>query len=241
MEKYALLFSGKTERRHVYDLERLYRSLTNIHKFKCENIFILLSDCTISYEYDQQDMPLKYLDDTEYTMQVSDAGNLEGFDRTIAKLKKLLESEDLLFVHTNGHGGETDSSKGYPVQSTLWTASNSDSIPADYFWKQLQSLPHIKTLLIMMAQCHSGGFLEPIKDYGKALNIAFSCATTKEGLSIGGTEGNPFATNWIEKITKSPFVSCYEAHRYAADKTHKQDRPLFIDSPEGCGKEVGLR
>jgi len=235
MVKYALLFSGRTEYRHLCDIETLYRVLINVHQFKTEHIYILLSDGSISYEYDQQDSSLRYIDGTEYTLRISDSGTKIGFKRTIEQLKSCLKDDDLLFIHTNGHGGYSSSK-----ESTLWSAFTAPSITASYFGIQLQTLPKITVLLIMMAQCYSGGFSKAVINNAQAHYISFSCACTKTGLSIGGTEGNPFAMNWIQAMSNSYSISHWHAYKYARQNTDMQDQPIFIDLPSKSGRKIGL-
>ena len=48
-ERYAILFSGMSNRRHTNDLEFLYRTLVDIYKFKEENICVLNENGSIHH------------------------------------------------------------------------------------------------------------------------------------------------------------------------------------------------
>jgi hypothetical protein len=66
-----------------------------------------------------------------------------------------LKADDLLLIHTNNHGGHNG------TESYLCTYSGPDYLASDFAAK-LGKLPKFNCLMVMMEQCHSGGFNAPI-------------------------------------------------------------------------------
>jgi hypothetical protein len=175
---------------------------------------------------------------------VNGAGTKQAFENALDALKPKLNAEDLLLIHTNNHGGHNG------TQSYLCTYSGVDYMASD-FANKLNELPAIADLMVMMEQCHSGGFNDLIIEKSTAERITFSGACTEGKNSIGGADFDPFARDWIAALAGSdPYgstllsdpdydnsgkISAREAFAYADDIHNAYDSPVY----SAFGKDAG--
>jgi hypothetical protein len=195
-ERYAILFSGMSNNRHLNDLEFIYRSLTDLYQFSPSHIHVLNYDGTINYSGAPHPVEKWPGDDTAYKMKVNMKGNKSLLNKIIAQLAGELKKRDLLLIHVNNHGGGPPSD----TESNICCYPDWDSYPASDFGAKLKTLPQFASLIIMMEQCHSGGFIKPVLKNSPAerTHIAAACAENKS--SIGGPDFDPFARDWISGI-----------------------------------------
>jgi hypothetical protein len=106
-KRYAILFAGKANLRHVNDLEFLYRTLRDVYDVPSDQIYVLNYDGTINCADISGPLRIWPGDGTPYTLQVRGAGTKTQFDSVIDELKQRLRPNDNLLLHTNGHGVET--------------------------------------------------------------------------------------------------------------------------------------
>ena len=191
--RYALLYSGASEKRHVNDLEFLYRSLISFN-YAPENIYVLNYDGTTKYSSPYEPTNIWPVDNTPYKMKVNASGTKSELNNVLDELKSRLKPQDFLLLHTNNHGdGPTEQQSN--KESSLITYSNPGTI-VDYsapeFVDKLSELPKFAQMIVVMEQCHSGGFGDLIIKNGPANEIA--CVSACNGLetSMGGKNFNPF-------------------------------------------------
>ena len=100
--RYAILYSGMSNLRHLNDLEFAYRMLIDRYGFDAKNIYALNYDGTLN----TQDGPGVSWpgDGTAYRIKVTGQGTRACFQDAIKDLKSKIKSHDLLFIHTNNHG-----------------------------------------------------------------------------------------------------------------------------------------
>jgi hypothetical protein len=155
-----------------------------------------------------------------------------------------LKTNDLLLIHTNNHGGHNG------TESYLCTYSGADYLASD-FANKLGTLPKFECLMVMMEQCHSGGFNSPILAKSTAAYTSVSSACEELNNSIGGADFDPFARDWIAAMTGStPYggalasnpdtdgtgkVSAMEAHNYADAVKDPYDTPVYSESSTAAG------
>lgn len=250
-ERYALLFSGMSNRRHVNDLEFMYRVLVDVYKFDRNKIIVLNENGTVHHAESWADGPNARWagNNTPYRMRVDGPGSKKVLIDTIRGLRDKIKSNDLLFIHTNNHGGRQNN------QSTLCTWPNWDSVTANEFANELAKIPEHRSLVVMMEQCHSGGFMQPILNKSKARRIHFSAACRADRSSIGGQNFDPFALDWIAAMNgKYPTsalrsradesydnrVSASEAFAYAKRHKDDYDTPVTGEYPSGIGRLLYL-
>ncbi len=235
-KRYALLFSGASNNRHTNDLEFLYRQLVDRFYFDEDNITVLNYDGSINYSGWPQPVTSWPGDGTGYTMPVHNAGTKQAFEDSLDALKLKLKQDDLLLIHTNNHGGHDG------TQSYLCTYSGPDYIASD-FANKISELPAFADLIVMMEQCHSGGFNDVVIESSTAERTTFTAACTEGKNSIGGPDFDPFACDWISALAGSdPYgsalisdpdydssgkISSREAFAYADDVHHSYDSPVY--------------
>jgi hypothetical protein len=248
-ERYAVLFSGASNNRHVNDLEFLYRSLIDVYEFPPNHIHVLNYDGTINYSGYPKPVTNWPGDNTPYRMPVHGQGTKAALETVLNNLKNVLERRDLLLIHTNNHGGHNG------TESYLCTYSGSSYTASD-FAEKLHELPEFNQLMVMMEQCHSGGFNAPIiaKSTANETSVASACREDKS--SIGGPEFDPFARDWISAVNGAdPYgnalafdpniigdsvIAASEAYNYADTIKDPYDTPVYNDTPVGCGDTMHL-
>jgi hypothetical protein len=105
--RYAILFSGMSNKRHLNDLEFLYRTLIDRYAFDQHNIYVLHYDGTLNTQDGvQTHWPG---DGTLYRIRITGEGTRSAFEAAINDLKGKIGHEDLLLIHSNNHGGYDNS------------------------------------------------------------------------------------------------------------------------------------
>lgn len=243
-QRYAVLFSGASNNRHTNDLEFLYRGLRDIYGFPAANIYVLNYDGNVNYSGNPKPVVNWPGDGTAYRMPLNGKGTKADLDSVLNTLKAKLKADDLLLVHTNNHGGHNG------TESYLCTYSGADYLASD-FASKLGTLPKFNCLIVMMEQCHSGGFNSPILSHSTAKYTSVSSACEELRSSIGGAHFDPFARDWISAmIGSTPYggalasnpdtdgtgkVSAKEAHNYADAVKDPYDTPVYSESSTMAG------
>lgn len=235
--RYAILYAGCTQARHLNDMEFAYRTLINQYGFHPANIYVLNYDGSRTvFDTALGNWPGN---NTPYTIKVTGKGTRAAFQTVFNQLAAKLTSEDLLFIHTNNHGDNFSEGLG----SFMCQFEHDDSDPtgdgdwipyyATEFAADLAVLPACRGLIVLMEQCNSGGFNAPILASSKAASTSVSSAATAAVSSYASTDGNwdVFAYEWIAAmngtypngaaLTSSPdtnhdgVVDAHEAYTYA--------------------------
>lgn len=254
-ERYAILFSGGSNNRHVNDIEFLYRTLIDKYGFNPANIYVLNHDGTINYNGEPQPVKNWPGDKTPYKMKVTGQGSRAAFQKTIATLTTKIQSDDLLFIHTNDHGaGPGDGVNDY----CLVTYDPNGWIPyyAQDFVLDLKILPPFAELMVMMEQCRSGGFILPLTSHSPASKTHVATAVQASDRSLGGDDFDPFAEDWIAGVAghypngdglaqpvdtnHDGLISATEAFTYANAVHHAGDTPTSSETPHGAGDSFFL-
>lgn len=241
--RYAVLFSGASNNRHTNDLEFLYRTLVDLYGFKPENIYVLNYDGTINYSGSPHPVTSWPGDNTPYRMPVHGKGTRTDIDAVIDEIKSRIKMPDLLFIHTNNHGGRS-------AESYLCVYSG-PSYGAQDFADKLATLPKFAHLMVMMEQCFSGGFLSPILAASPATHTSVAAACNETSSSIGGPHFDPFARDWIASMAghmpnggalsfdpdanHDSRVSAQEAFDYAKAVKDPYDTPVYNQSSATAG------
>jgi hypothetical protein len=199
-ERYAILYSGDSENRHVNDIEFLYRTLIDVYAFNPANIHVLNHDGTLNYDFGPKPVGNWPGDNTAYRMVVNGQGTRAALQNTLNTLATQIQPEDLLFIHTNNHGGgPCDGVADYCLcaydAANDWVAYLVNDFVAD-----LGVLPGFEVLMVMMEQCRSGGFINPIINNSPATWTHVATAVHANDYSLGGANFDPFAEDWIAGI-----------------------------------------
>lgn len=252
-ERYAILFSGNSSNRHVNDIEFLYRTLIDMYNFNPANIYVLNYDGTINYNRFPKPVRKWPGDNTPYRMVVNGKGTRDAFQATLATLAAQIRPEDLLFIHTNDHGA----GPGNGVNDYCLCTYDANEWVAYYvndFVSDLSALPRFNVLIVMMEQCRSGGFINPIINKTPALLTHVATAVQASDYSLGGTDFDPFAEDWIASIAgqypdgsglaqvvdtdSDGRISASEAFTYANAVHHPGDTPTSAEIPSGASTWV---
>jgi hypothetical protein len=113
---------------------------------------------------------------------------------------------DLLFIHTEGHGGHYDFN--WEDRAFLSCTDNTDNDPfegmyyAADFASDLALFPRFQSLLVLMNQCYAGGFSKVVVDKSTATVTSIACATTSDRIANGASDMGyrwmDFSLDWLE-------------------------------------------
>lgn len=210
-QRYAILFAGKAENRHTNDLEFLYRTLIDVYDFNVANILVLNHDGTVNYFTGNNTSHTIGANlgnwpgnNSAYRIQVTGAGTRAGFQAALNTIAGQIQPEDFLFIHTNNHGGGP-CDLGVNDYCMFVYEVNGNWVPyyVNDFIADLGVLPHFEVLMVMMEQCRSGGFINPIINNSPATWTQVSTAVNQNDYSLGGNNFDPFAEDWIAGINGS--------------------------------------
>jgi hypothetical protein len=248
--RYAILYAGMTNKRHLNDMEFLYRVLVDHYAFPKANIYALSYDGTLNT---QDGVQSKWPgDNTNYRIKITGDGTQDDLEAAIDEVKGRIRRDDLLLIHTNNHGGYD----GTPGTANLCTYPDWDGYYANDFADKLGELPQYRNLIVMMEQCHAGGFNDPIINKSTADATSVASAATEPNNSYVTADGNwdPFARDWIAAqagqdafgggLSFNPDtngdgrISAYEAYHYADVVQDPRDTPNF--SYSGMGGTIAL-
>ncbi len=251
--RYAILFSGESDNRHVNDLEFLYRTLIDVYDFSPSNIYVLNHDGTINYN-NTSSYPIGNWpgDNTPYRMQVNDGGTATALESTIDDLATKLQEDDFLLIHVNNHGYRASNVSYIVTYSPISYGIYSSST----FANKISGLPDFAVLMVMMEQCFSGGFTDSVIVNSTAKRTHFAAACEEDRSSIGGAFFDPFALDWIAAmngqypngsslsrivdVNQDGRISASEAFDYAYAERDSYDTPVSAENLLGIGSHIFL-
>ena len=174
-------------------------------------------------------------------------GDRAAFEAAVDALKPRLHEDDLLFIHTNNHGDNFGSG------SFLCTYPSFGEYFADDFAAKLGELPRYQSLIVMMEQCNSGGFNEPVIKFStaRATSVASAAIATQSSYASPDLHWDSFARDWFAAQTgHDPYgaalafnpdtngdgkIEATEAFNYANTVRNPQDSPNFNESSPAAG------
>lgn len=199
--RYAILFSGMSFRRHVNGLEFCYRTLVDHLGFARDNIRVLNYDGSLRAFGDPEVEPpgLWPGDSTPYRMPVTAEGSRAAFREALGAIGEKLTAGDQLFINTTGHGGHHGHGRG----PDLITYPYCERFRCRDLCADLATLPPHRSLVVLMAQCFSGGFNQPVIDASRAAStfIASATAQTRQSfMSFEDRNWDSFQRNWLAAL-----------------------------------------
>lgn len=249
--RYAILYSGMSNKRHLNDMEFLYRTLIDIYHFDASHIQVLSYDGTLNT---QDGVQVNWPGDgTAYRIKVNDQGNKTAFEGAINNLKPKLKAADTLLIHCNNHGDYD----GTPGTSYLCTYPSWGQYYNADFSAKLGELPKFRQLIVMLEQCNSGGFNASIlaKSPADATSVASAAIESQSSYVTADGNWDPFARDWIAaQAGHDPFgaslafnpdsngdgkIEATEAYAYANAVKDPRDSPNYSQS-SAAGGEIGL-
>jgi hypothetical protein len=254
--RYAVLFSGMSNRRHLNDLEFLYRTLVNVYGFARRDITVLNFCGQLQFSGIPEDALLTNPiaattwagDGSAYQMSVKGPGSRLALLGAIDDLKSRLKADDTLLLYTGNHGARPAS------ESFLLCHPWGDKLGVDEFTGKLCELPKFQSLIVVMQQCFAGGFNAPLITRSPAKRTSIASACSPDGISSKGEAFDPFSSAWIAAMAGvDPYggslypnpdtngdgvVSAREAFEYASAKV-AADCPLFSEAGGGGSSVLG--
>ncbi|MGH7023354.1 MAG: C13 family peptidase [Caulobacteraceae bacterium] len=245
--RYAILYSGMSNKRHLNDMEFLYRTLVDVYGFDAANIYVCSYDCSLNT---QDGVQTKWPgDNTAYRIKVNYQGNRAEFELAVDAVKARIGALDTLLIHCNNHGDYD----GTPGTSFLCTYPNWGKYYNADFSNKLAELPKFRQLIVMLEQCNSGGFNASILAKSPADCTSVASAAIESQSSYVSADGNwdPFARDWIAAqaghdcfggaLAHNPDVDgdgkieAEEAFGYAKSIQDPADSPNYSESSEAGG------
>jgi hypothetical protein len=224
-------------RRHVNGLEFCWRALVDHLGFQAPNIYVLNYDGSLRAfgDPDAGPEPLWPGDGTPFRMTVRAAGSRDAFQQTLATIAPQLTPDDQLFINTMGHGGHHGDARG----PDLITYPYSKRFARDDFCATLAALPPHRALVVLMAQCFSGGFNNAVLEASPAAATFITSAaseTRQSFMTLADGHWDSFQVNWLTGLTNR--LSVGEAFHYACscETRNPYDSPEFAARPEYAGE-----
>jgi hypothetical protein len=255
--RYGILFSGMSFRRHVNGLEFCYRTLVERLGFAADAIYVLNFDGSLRAYGDPEGKSHGVWpgDGTAYRMVVNAEGSRAAFQQALGAIGARLKPDDQLFINITGHGGNRGDEDG----PDLITHPFCQRYGRDEFSADLAQLPRHRSLVVLMAQCFSGGFIEAVLAASPAAATYIATATAQMYQSFREpTDGNwdSFQRNWLAAVAghdvdgsaiagrggrrDSKRISVHEAFGYAAHPNigNPYDSPQFGARPASAGEST---
>jgi hypothetical protein len=237
--RYAILFSGVSDPHHLNDLELCLRMLKSFG-FAANDIFVLFHNGTQTSSpfLDKQGHrrtwpgstdPL----DNQFTLTPTGKGSRKAFNAVLNQLSQKLQPGDLVYIHTEGHGGIRYGTGGGQYLHCLADGPGSTDRYFDFQMQaDLQQIQGYDSLLVVMNQCFSGGFVDAVLAGSKAQRTYFTaaCEWNRMAYATSDLKWNRFSRNWIEREKLNDAdgkVEAREAYVYCDDDAVRgPDTPL---------------
>ena len=234
--------------RHLNDMEFGYRTLVHRYGFAPRDITVLSFDGTTDTQEGAN--TIWPGDGTPYQIVVNGPGDRAAFEAAVDALKPRLREDDLLFIHTNNHGDNFGSGSflsAYPDWGQYF---------ADDFAAKLGELPRYRSLIVMMEQCNSGGFNQPVIKHStaRATSVASAAIATQSSYASPDLHWDSFARDWFAaQAGHDPYgaalafnpdangdgkIASAEAFGYASTVRNPSDSPQFDESSPAGGQDL---
>lgn len=238
--RHAILFSGMSFKRHVNGLELCYRTLVDQLGFTPEAIHVLNYDGSLQSFDSLEGEPVGVwpVDGTPLRMSVEAEGNRKALKRVLRTIGAQMNPDDQLFINITGHGGHRGDDDG----PDLLTHPFCKRYRRDDFCADLAVLPEHRSLVVLMAQCFSGGFIPALLAASPARETYIATATTEKLQSYVQLEDphwDSFQRNWITAIAGH---TVHEAFQYATrpEVVSPYDSPQYAARPARAGEATLL-
>lgn len=239
------------------DCAFIFQTLKYTYGVPQRNIRVLMADGTDpeidmrkNGEYISQDLDLDGdgLDDIQYAATKKNVFNV------LEELAHTMNQDDHLLLFVTDHGGIEDGSPAF----ALWNDGS-------YFGgsiKDYELAQHLRpltdngiTVNVVMGQCYSGGFVEPLAEIGCI--VTTSC--DKGQKAAGGNSGNPFLMDWTSTINgmnpngkivnadydNDGYISMAEAFKWVKENSiifisNARQLPQFYGGPGGYASKLAF-
>ena len=237
--KWAVIISGGCDSQNNYsryykDCVNIYSKLTDVLGYPKDNIFCLISDGTDPTP-DQRINSNTYISsnpdlDDDGELDVLYAASLANITTVFNDLSLLVRPGDEVLVFMTDHGNPSGA-------FCLW---GSETLSPTRLDAELDKLGSSVMIDVVMGQCYSGAFINPLSAPNRT--IATACSATQPSWALG-YEYNYFLHYWTERILSSSigddgYVSPHELFVGACvDIMHLvSQEPQYSSTPDTFGK-----
>lgn len=256
--KWAVIISGgedvsNNHPRYWNNSSYAYKVLTNKYSYPKSQIYCLIADGS-NPAVDRSDGTSSPLDlDGDGEDEVLIEANTTNISSTFTYLGNHVAADDEVFVFVTDHGGLYSNTGNSFI--SLWNSS----ISAQVFYGELTKITQDAHINIVMGQCHSGGFIDPIRDNSRQ-NISIATACKKSESSYARQNYTEFLHQWLNGMNEMTlsgsivssdtnhdnYVSMNEGFVYARDNdwfygnVFSNETPQFYSSPSTFGDTHSL-
>lgn len=248
---YAIIISGGVDNqnnwiRYWNDCSFIYRVLKESYGYADNHIFVLMSDGTnpaldrIHYNGQKDSSPLDLDNDGFNDIQypATRASLISVFD----SLSNIITENDFLFIFSTDHGGRDR----IRSESFIWLW-NREIMYASEFANLLEEI-QAGQINVVMEQCYSGGFIEPLSKKNRIVSTACSPLETSKAMGPNYLF-NEYVYHWTSAMNGSQhdglgvnadynndgFVSFKEASLYATNNDTANENPQYYSNKPHLG------
>lgn len=198
---YAVILNGgmqmtSNNERYWNDCSFIYKTLINTYEIPKRNIKVIMSDgtdegedmnmidgnyCSSPLDLDDDSIP-----DIEY------AATKENLQTVLNGMAQKLTDDDHLMIFVTGHGGYD-----YKTKSSYMYLWNREKLYPNELNSYLEPID-AGFISIVMGQCYSGGFIEPLKKTNRI--IATACAENERSYGSTTIPFDEFLYHWISAV-----------------------------------------
>ena len=168
---------GKNFERYWNDCSAIYKCLRQVYNYRKERVLVLISDGTSSgldrlmtngvMMSSPQDLDGDGTDDINYSATRSNLSKVFNY------LKGQVKSDEQVFVFVTDHGGINND------ESFIWLW-NGEKITASEFAKEINKIEFGTRKHVVLGQCYSGGFIEPLLSSCSNISVAAASEADEE-------------------------------------------------------------
>lgn len=249
---YAVLVNGGRNRltnheRYWNDCAFLYRTLRQTYRVPKRNITVLMSDGGAPSEdmlrADERGFLSSPIDlDGDGQSDVDYPATEEALVSALFSLSRRLNVYDHLFLFIIDHGGTYGGDNSF---IWLWN----DERMTDYYLASLLDKFRVGSIVILMGQCYSGGFMADLMREGRVM--ATACSDNEQSWKCPDRPYEEFVYHWTCAVNGADEyghpvyadtnddgeVSMQEAFRYAQAHDRVFETPQYASWPEQLGEE----
>ena len=198
--KWAVIISGglddsNNHPRYWNNSSYAYKVLTNKYSYPKSHIYCLIADGS-NPAVDRTDGISTPLDlDGDGVDEALIEANTTNISSVFTYLGNQVAAEDEVFVYVTDHGS-LDSGTGDAL-ICLWH----EYLSADQFYNEINKITSNAHINIVMGQCHSGGFIDPIRDNSRQ-NISIATACKKSESSYARQNYTEFLHQWLNGMNE---------------------------------------
>lgn len=254
---WAVIISGGANLESNYErywnnCSAMYKCLRNVYNYRKDHIFVLMSDGT-SPALDRHNL----IDDTYTSSPLDlDGDGTEDIDFSATRsnisaifnyLRDNVAADEQVVIFVTDHGALVDG------VSYIWLWNN-NLMSAYEFADEVRKINLLSRKHLVLGQCHSGGFIDPLSSVCSNISITASVAVNESAYATEDYKYSRFLYHWISAAAEQtpegiPVVvesnnfegiTIEEMFLYAQSFFSKNEHPQYSSTPESVGRQYGL-